>query len=61
VAFGANLLGAMVGGTLEYASLVTGYRALLVVVAVLYGLAFLTGRRYLPRPASRAPLVRPAI
>ncbi|HEY7659459.1 MAG TPA: spermidine synthase [Actinomycetota bacterium] len=51
VAFGANLLGAMVGGTLEYASLVSGYRSLLVVVAALYGLAFLSGRRYLGRAA----------
>jgi hypothetical protein len=50
-AFGANLLGAMVGGVLEYLALVTGYRLLLVVVAVLYGLAFLTGRAHL-RPAS---------
>jgi hypothetical protein len=40
VAFGANLLGAMVGGVLEYASLVTGYRALLMLVAVLYAAAF---------------------
>jgi SAM-dependent methyltransferase len=47
VAFGANLLGAMIGGTLEYASLVTGYRALLIAAAILYGLAFLSGRRYL--------------
>jgi hypothetical protein len=39
-AFGANLLGAMVGGILEYASLITGYRSLLVIVALLYGLAF---------------------
>jgi len=46
-AFGANLLGAMVGGALEYLALVTGFRFLLVVVAVLYGLAFLTGRRHL--------------
>ncbi len=46
-AFGANLLGAMVGGVLEYASLIVGYRWLLVFVAVLYGLAFLTGRRHL--------------
>jgi hypothetical protein len=46
-AFGANLLGAMVGGLLEYASLVTGYRSLLILVALLYGLAFLTGRRHL--------------
>jgi Spermine/spermidine synthase domain len=40
VAFGANLLGAMVGGVLEYTSLALGYRWLLVLVAVLYGLAF---------------------
>jgi hypothetical protein len=40
-AFGANLLGAMVGGLLEYLSLLTGYRSLLLLVAVLYGLAFL--------------------
>ncbi len=46
-AFGANLLGAMVGGILEYASLIVGYRWLLVFVAVLYGLAFLTGRQHL--------------
>lgn len=39
-AFGANLLGAMVGGTFEYLSLLTGFRALLVVVAMLYGLAY---------------------
>lgn len=47
VAFGANLLGAMVGGLLEYSSLLLGYRDLLIVIAVLYGLAFLLGRRYL--------------
>ena len=39
-AFGANLLGAMIGGILEYAALVTGYRALLIVVAVVYSAAF---------------------
>ncbi len=38
VAFGANLLGAMLGGVLEYGALVIGYRNLLFVVAVLYGL-----------------------
>ncbi len=43
--FGANLLGAMVGGTLEYLSLVTGYRALLGLVAVLYLLAWIFSRR----------------
>jgi Spermine/spermidine synthase domain len=46
-AFGANLLGAILGGALEYVSLITGFRSLLVIVAVLYGLAFLFGRRHL--------------
>lgn len=39
-AFGANLLGAMVGGLLEYVSLISGYRSLLLLVAFFYGLAF---------------------
>jgi hypothetical protein len=43
-AFAANLLGAMVGGTIEYVALISGYRSLLIVVAVLYALAFVTGR-----------------
>jgi hypothetical protein len=42
VAFGANLLGALVGGVLEYASLVIGYRALLLVAATLYALAMIS-------------------
>jgi len=54
-AFAANLLGAMVGGTLEYLSLITGYRFLLIVTGVLYGLAFITGRR---RTAAQQPAVR---
>lgn len=45
--FGANLLGAMVGGVLEYLSLVTGFRDLLFLVALLYGLAFFFGRSHL--------------
>ncbi len=44
-AFGANLLGAMVGGTLEYLSLLTGFRALLFLVAALYGTAYLLAQR----------------
>jgi hypothetical protein len=36
VAFASNLIGAMVGGMLEYLSLVTGYHALLPVVALCY-------------------------
>ncbi|QGN59604.1 spermidine synthase [Nostocoides sp. HKS02] len=50
VAFAANLLGAMVGGALEYLALIFGFNALLVLVAVLYGLALLTGRRHLVVP-----------
>jgi hypothetical protein len=49
VAFAANLLGAIVGGMVEYVSLITGYRFLLIVVGGLYALAFvLTPRRPLP-------------
>lgn len=53
-AFGANLLGSMVGGLVEYSALVIGYRMLLVAVAALYGLAFLFGRRHLTGAAAPA-------
>ncbi|MFD7258808.1 spermidine synthase [Streptomyces sp. NPDC059874] len=43
-AFGANLLGALTGGALEYLALVTGYQALLLVVALLYMGAFVAMR-----------------
>jgi hypothetical protein len=49
-AFGINLLGAIVGGCLEYTALLTGYRNLLIVVAVLYLAAFLL------KPRGAAPL-----
>jgi hypothetical protein len=45
MAFASNLLGAMLGGAIEYVALVTGYGALLVVVAALYGLAWLFATR----------------
>ncbi|MFQ6170939.1 hypothetical protein ACK8HX_04975 [Oryzobacter sp. R7] len=51
-AFGANLLGAMVGGALEYLALVLGFNALLVVVAACYSLALLTGRKHLRAAAA---------
>ncbi len=54
VAFAANLLGAMIGGLLEYASLIVGYRALLIVTAVLYLCAFAFPRR-LVRTGAAAP------
>jgi hypothetical protein len=41
--FGTNLLGAMAGGAAEYLSLITGFRALLLVVALCY-LAALVAR-----------------
>ncbi len=44
MAFASNLLGAMVGGALEYVALVTGFRALLLVVAALYVVAFVARR-----------------
>ncbi len=46
MAFASNLLGAMVGGALEYLALLTGYRALLIVVALLYGVAWLFATRW---------------
>jgi hypothetical protein len=54
VAFGANLLGAMVGGVLEYAALITGYRALLILVAALYAAAFGLQRFALKGPPRRS-------
>jgi Spermine/spermidine synthase domain len=56
LAFGANLVGAMFGGVLEWVALLTGYQALLVVVAVVYAFAWIV------RPATRvtaAHLARP--
>jgi SAM-dependent methyltransferase len=52
--FGANLLGAMFGGVLEYAALVIGYQLLLVVVALLYALAFVFGRGHLVTGSAEA-------
>ena len=46
MAFASNLLGAMVGGALEYLALITGYRALLLVVAGLYAAAWALSSRW---------------
>ena len=48
-AFAINLLGAIVGGCLEYAALVSGYNNLLIVTGLLYLVAFLL----IPRGAVR--------
>ena len=46
MAFASNLLGAMAGGALEYVALLSGYQALLLIVAALYGLAWLFANRW---------------
>ena len=43
---------------LEYLAIITGYRALLFGVAILYGLAYLTGRRHLGSQEPSAPEAR---
>ena len=50
-AFAINLLGAIVGGCLEYAALITGYNNLLIVTGLLYLAAFLMMPRAAARPA----------
>jgi 16S rRNA G966 N2-methylase RsmD len=66
MAFASNLLGAMVGGAIEYLALISGYGSLLLVVALLYGLAWMFATRmrvaadreltdHEPAPASSAP------
>jgi hypothetical protein len=46
MAFASNLLGAMVGGALEYVALLSGYQSLLLIVAGLYVLAYLFASRW---------------
>ena len=51
--YGTNLLGAMVGGVAEYLSLVTGFNALLVIIALCYvGAVMLKSREFAP-PVAR--------
>jgi hypothetical protein len=61
-AFGANLLGAMVGGCIEYLALLVGFPGLLIVAAALYAGAFalapkgsLTGTEPAAVPAEAPP------
>jgi hypothetical protein len=46
MAFASNLLGAVVGGAVEYIALITGYPFLLVVVAALYVAAWMLATRF---------------
>ncbi len=48
-AFGVNILGAMVGGCIEYLALIVGFRNLLIVAGLLYLIAF----ALLPRRGAR--------
>lgn len=50
LAFGVNLLGSILGGSLEYLSLVFGYHALLIIAGLLYIGAYLV----MPRAARQA-------
>ena len=54
--YGVNLLGAMVGGVAEYASLVTGFRMLLLVIAACYVGAVLARRAETRRALSASPV-----
>ena len=45
IAFASNLLGAMAGGMLEYLSLVTGYRALILLIMACYLASVLLWRK----------------
>ena len=46
MAFASNLLGAVIGGAIEYVALITGYGSLLVIVALLYVAAWLLATRF---------------
>jgi hypothetical protein len=46
MAFASNLLGAVIGGAIEYVALITGYGVLLVLVAGLYVAAWLLATRF---------------
>jgi hypothetical protein len=46
MAFASNLLGAVVGGAIEYVALITGYSALLLLVALLYVAAWALATRF---------------
>jgi hypothetical protein len=47
-AYGSNVLGAMVGGAIEYLSLLFGFKALLIPTAACYLVAFVLVRRRVP-------------
>jgi len=54
VSFGSNLLGAVLGGLLEYSALALGYRALFILIALCYLAAFLTPFKSTPYASSKS-------
>jgi spermidine synthase len=44
-ALGSNIIGAVAGGLLEYASLMAGFKSLYLIAALVYLAAFLTGKK----------------
>ncbi len=48
MAFASNLLGAVLGGVLEWTAVLVGYQQLSLIVAALYALAYATSREWIP-------------
>lgn len=46
MAFASNVLGAVIGGVLEWSAIVIGYQQLVILVAVLYAIAYATSSRW---------------
>jgi hypothetical protein len=44
-ALGSNVLGSIVGGAIEYTSLITGLRFLIILMAAVYGASAVRARR----------------
>jgi spermidine synthase len=49
-ALGANMIGSLVGGVLQSVTFITGIKALLLIVAMLYIAAMMSGRHFRVRP-----------
>jgi hypothetical protein len=60
IAFGWNLLGAVVGGLLEFLSMSLGLKALTLIAILAYLSAFLIRSRSLAPKVAEAPVVREA-
>jgi SAM-dependent methyltransferase len=61
LSFGSNLLGALVGGLLEYLSMATGFKALGLLALLLYAASWLAQRAGAsPAPAAPRPLYQEA-